>query len=596
MKVRTALLAALLLSGCQNQNHQDDPALTASEFLSSSHGNKNSDSPFLSHKKRVETDNLWVRISNDMQDDPRLNSVDHGRVRQQQELLISNSEHLMTIANRAQPYLYLMVEEIERRQLPMELIAVPMIESMFNPHARSNRNAVGMWQFMPATGKQFELRRDKWYDGRRDVLASTSAALDYLEYLNRFFDGDWLQAIAAYNAGEGRVSKAIARNERAGRPTDFWSLDLPNETRMYVPKILAMADMIRNPEKYYVPLPVLANKPQVRVVQTGSQIDLEIAAELAGLRPSQLKAVNPAFNRGVMSPNGPYRLLVPIEYADSLELALADLPQSERTHSRPSYDSFDADGETQVANNFRVIHSDRNSRATTNNFRVIRSESKPLVASNNFRVIRSDSDDEPQPANNRFKVIRPHNESRAAPSSRVTVSDLKLADNRRSHRADRDSQRESDRESAKTTSKARSSNKAMRAERNSKAAASSKPQQLASRGASQSQINYQVRAGDTWWSISHAHGVTHDELSKWNGLTTKSTLKTGMKLVVRTKAGKKGTKSKSQIYKVSPGDSVYSIAKRFQVDPKDVLSWNQMDKPENLRLGQKLTLFAKNNS
>ena len=126
-------------------------------------------------------------------------------------------------------------------------------------------------------------------DDRRDVLASTNAALDYLEYLNRFFDGDWLQTLAAYNAGEGRVRNAITRNQKAGRPTDYWSLDLPRETRMYVPKILAMADMIRNADKYNVTLPVLANKPQLRVVNTGGQIDLNVAAQLAGLRPAQLK-------------------------------------------------------------------------------------------------------------------------------------------------------------------------------------------------------------------------------------------------------------------------------------------------------------------
>ena len=309
MKVRTALLAALLLSGCQNLSHQDDRALTAIESIKSPQVNKKAHkkhaSGFLFSDEQLDemedTDNLWVRISNDMQ----LDTPENDRVRQQRALLLRNDMHLATIASRAEPYLYLMVAEIERRELPMELITVPMIESMFDPHARSRSNAVGLWQFVPATGKNFGLRHDNWYDGRRDVMASTNAALDYLEYLNRFFDGDWLQTLAAYNAGEGRVRNAIQRNQRAGRPTDYWSLDLPRETRMYVPKILAMADMISNADKYNVQLPVLANQPQLRVVDTGSRIDLNVAAQLAGLRTSQLKEVNPALSRGVMSPPWP---------------------------------------------------------------------------------------------------------------------------------------------------------------------------------------------------------------------------------------------------------------------------------------------------
>lgn len=337
----------------------------------------------------------------------------------------------------------------------MELITIPMIESMFDPHARSRSNAVGLWQFVPATGKNFGLRHDNWYDGRRDVLASTNAALDYLEYLNRFFDGDWLQTLAAYNAGEGRVRNAITRNQKAGRPTDYWSLDLPRETRMYVPKILAMADMIRNADKYNVTLPVLANKPQLRVVNTGGQIDLNVAAQLAGLRPAQLKEVNPALTRWSTSPKGPYRLLVPVEYADTLELALADLPQSERIRTR-SYQVTSGDTLSRIAQNHGV-----------------------------------------------------------------SVQQLKLANNLSGNHLRR----------GQTLMIPTSGSKPVVSQ-----SAQSKPQQLARRSAGK--IQYKVRAGDNLWSISQAHGVTHDELAKWNGLNAKSALKPGMKLVVWPKQGK----------------------------------------------------------
>ncbi|HDZ8833492.1 LysM peptidoglycan-binding domain-containing protein [Aeromonas dhakensis] len=515
MKVRTALLAALFLSGCQNLSHQDDRALTAIEPIKSPQVNKKAykkhSARFLFGDEQIDelddTDNLWVRISDDMQFDPQEND----RVRQQRDWLLRNDKHLATIASRAEPYLYLMVEEIERRELPMELITIPMIESMFDPHARSRSNAVGLWQFVPATGKNFGLRHDNWYDGRRDVLASTNAALDYLEYLNRFFDGDWLQTLAAYNAGEGRVRNAIIRNQKAGRPTDYWSLDLPRETRMYVPKILAMADMIRNADKYNVTLPVLANKPQLRVVNTGGQIDLNVAAQLAGLRPAQLKEVNPALTRWSTSPKGPYRLLVPVEYADTLELALADLPQSERIRTRP------------------------------------------------------------------YQVTSGDTLSRIAQNHGVSVQQIKLANNLRSNNLRR----------GQTLMIPTSGSKPVVSQN-----VQSKPQQLASRGSGK--IQYKVRAGDNLWSISQAHGVTHDELAKWNGLNAKSALKPGMKLVVWPKQGKGG--NKSMVYQVRRGDSLSSIAARFQVAVMDVMRWNQLGKSDYLKPGQELTLFVKNNS
>lgn len=513
MKLRTALLAALFLSGCQNLSHQDDRAVTAIEPIKSPQVSKKT---YKKHSSRMlfgdeqieeldDTDNLWVRISDDMQ----LDSHDNARVRQQRDWLLRNDKHMATIASRAEPYLYLMVEEIERRELPMELITIPMIESMFDPNARSRSNAVGLWQFVPATGKNFGLRHDNWYDGRRDVLASTNAALDYLEYLNRFFDGDWLQTLAAYNAGEGRVRNAITRNERAGRPTDYWSLDLPRETRMYVPKILAMADMIRNADKYNVTLPVLANKPQLRTINTGGQIDLNVAAQLAGVSASQLKALNPALKRGMTSPQGPYNLLVPVEYADTLELALADLPQRERTRGVRSYQVTSGDTLSRIAQNHGV-----------------------------------------------------------------TVQQLKLANNMRGNNLRRG-------QSLLIPNGGRATQ-----------VAQSKPQQLASR--SGGKVNYQVRSGDNLWSISQAHGVTHADLAKWNGLNAKSALKPGMKLVVWPKQGK--SSNKSMVYQVRRGDSLSSIAARFQVAVNDVMRWNQLGKSDYLKPGQELTLFVKNNS
>ena len=433
--------------------------------------------------------------------------ADNARVRQQRDWLLRNDKHMATIASRAEPYLYLMVEK-SNGELPMELITIPMIESMFDPNARSRSNAVGLWQFVPATGKNFGLRHDNWYDGRRDVLASTNAALDYLEYLNRFFDGDWLQTLAAYNAGEGRAQRHHPQR-RAGRPDRLLVAGPAREN----PDVCAQdpGHGRRDPQCGQIQChpPVLANKPQLRTINTGGQIDLNVAAQLAGVSASQLKALNPALKRGMTSPQGPYNLLVPVEYADTLELALADLPQRERTRGVRSY---------------RVTSGDTLSRIAQNHG--------------------------------------------------VTVQQLKLANNMRGNNLRRG-------QSLIIPNGGRATQ-----------VAQSKPQQLASR--SGGKVNYQVRSGDNLWSISQAHGVTTPTWPGGNGLNAKSALKPGMKLVVWPKQGK--SSNKSMVYQVRRGDSLSSIAARFQVAVNDVMRWNQLGKSDYLKPGQELTLFVKNNS
>jgi membrane-bound lytic murein transglycosylase D len=169
-----------------------------------------------------------------------------------------------------------------------------------------------------------------WYDGRRDVIASTQGALDYLTYLNKMFDGDWLHALAAYNSGEGRVMRAIKSNKRAGKPTDFWNLSLPRETRAYVPKLLALADILKHKDEYAFAWPEVENVAVIKVVDIGSQVDLAFAADLAGLSLKELHGLNPGFNRWATSPEGPHRLVLPLDKADAFSQALAKIDQKER--------------------------------------------------------------------------------------------------------------------------------------------------------------------------------------------------------------------------------------------------------------------------
>ena len=179
----------------------------------------------------------------------RLPNIESRDVQQYQKWSSQHPTYLKNLFERAEPFLYYILNELEKRNMPTEIALLPAIESAYKPNAVSKSKASGLWQFIPSTGKHYGLKQNWWYDGRRDVIASTDGAIKYLKYLNNMFDGDWLHALAAYNSGEGRVMRAIKKNKREGKPTDFWSLALPKETRAYVPKLLALADILRHQDK-----------------------------------------------------------------------------------------------------------------------------------------------------------------------------------------------------------------------------------------------------------------------------------------------------------------------------------------------------------
>ncbi len=273
-----------------------------------------------------ETDDLWPYLVEGF----ALTEVRHPAIERELERYRRHATALSRQLARGEPYLYHILHEVRRRGLPAELALIPCVESGFRPVAYSRYGAAGLWQFMPATGRHLGLKQDWWYDARRDPVASTDAALDYLEQLNRRFDGDWLLAMAAYNAGGGTVSRAIRRNRERGRPTDFWSLELPAETRAYVPRILALARIVAEPERHGVTLPAIANDPRFVRVDVDGQLDLKVAAELAGMDPEALIALNPGFNRWATHPDGPHHLLLPVEKADRFREQLARLPPEKR--------------------------------------------------------------------------------------------------------------------------------------------------------------------------------------------------------------------------------------------------------------------------
>lgn len=240
------------------------------------------------------------------------------------EWYAARPDYMARVFRRAQPWAYFIAEEIERRGLPGELALLPIVESAYDPFAYSRGAAMGAWQFIASTGRRYGLKQDWWYDGRRDVWASTNAALDYLEDLNQKFEGDWLLALAGYNSGENRVARQVKKNLAAGKPADFWNISLPKETRGYVPKLLGLTCLMRDPGHYDFQVPATPNRPVVAAVDPGVQTDLVLVSQIAEVDIDVMFSLNPGYNRWATSPAGPHRVILPLDKAARLEQRLQE--------------------------------------------------------------------------------------------------------------------------------------------------------------------------------------------------------------------------------------------------------------------------------
>ena len=253
---------------------------------------------------------LWERIRRGF----AMPDLESDLVLDREQWYATRPDYIQRMTERSSRYLFHIVEEIERRNIPMELALLPFIESAFNPQAVSSARAAGMWQFMPATGASFDLKQNIFRDDRRDVLASTRAALDYLEQLHARF-GDWHLALAAYNWGEGSVSRAIARNQRLGLGTSYTELNMPAETRLYVPKLQAVKNIVADPDSFRAELPLIANHPYFQTVEIDRDIDVELVAKLASVDLKDFRALNPSLNKPVIFAAGTPQILLPWDNA-----------------------------------------------------------------------------------------------------------------------------------------------------------------------------------------------------------------------------------------------------------------------------------------
>ncbi len=260
---------------------------------------------------------LWERIRRGY----AMPDLDNDLVHDREQWYSARPDYILRMTERSRKYMFYIVEELELRNMPTELALLPFVESAFNPQAVSGTKAAGMWQFMPATGKSFELKQNVFRDDRRDVLASTRAALDYLQKLYGMF-GDWHLALAAYNWGEGSVGRAISKNQKAGLPTGYTDLNMPMETRFYVPKLQAIKNIVSNPAAFNSKLPLIENHPYFQTVTIRRDIDVTLAAKLAEVPLDDFKALNPSVNKPVIMANGTPQILLPWDNAATFQTNL----------------------------------------------------------------------------------------------------------------------------------------------------------------------------------------------------------------------------------------------------------------------------------
>jgi membrane-bound lytic murein transglycosylase D len=455
----------------------------------------------------------------------QLDDPEQARIDVQLRWYAKNPEYLERVFGRSELYFHHIVSEIERRGMPLEIALLPVVESAFEPWAYSSARAAGLWQFIPGTGTRFALNQNWWYDGRRDVLESTRAALDYLQYMHAEFNGDWLLAIAGYNCGEGCVGRAVRRNRAAGLPIDFWNLQLPAETRAYVPKLLAMKRLVANPEAYGIGFSPIPDEPYFVRVETGSQIDLKLAAELAGITHEQLFELNPAFHRWATPPQGPHHLLLPISAADLFRENLALLTPDELlrvTHH------IVQPGETLATLATRY-------QTTPQVIRQINGLGDgPIAAGTDLRV---PSGSTALPDKVLRAAARVDGRGSATSGRRPVIHVVRRGDSlwriARRHNMDVNTLMRLNGLKPGQTLQTGKRLRVASAGGSSSGGGSSGGGSQSAGSSSGGTVTHTVRRGDTLYRIARLHGVTVAQLLSWNGIGVNAPLKPGQKITVK---------------------------------------------------------------
>jgi membrane-bound lytic murein transglycosylase D len=478
----------LTLGGCSKNEVKNGPNITdkgQSELTAQGRWSRKKDS------RGSQYDTLWDRLFALYSLPP----IENSDIDRELRWFANHPDYIERAQSRAEPFLYSIVKLIEKQEVPGEIALLPIVESAFQPHVVSPARAAGIWQFIPSTGHNYGLKRSRSYDGRRDVYASTKAAIKYLKKLHRDF-GDWLLAIAAYNCGEGAVGRAIRRNEASGLPTDFWSLNLPQETRAYVPKLLAVSRLFADSERYGINLRDMPNSAKFKPVKVSSQLDLALAAEAAGISLDKLHELNPGFHGQFADVEGSYHIYIPADKkAAEFRQEVDRLSMERRLFTRPdplqdalepepgSFESFRREKTGRMkADSGSAADADGNSRASA-----VEVESPVAARPNRLAARVPVPDREAEP---RFPV-----RGDTAP--------------RKGLNSDDDYQDRTARVGARPD--ARLTKQASR---------SARP------------VSYSVQKGDTLYSIARENAVELSELAKWNHIPVNTQVRSGQKLML----------------------------------------------------------------
>lgn len=459
--------------------------------------------------------NLWERLF----DLYGLPPTEHPDIDRELSWFINHPTYLDRVQQRAEPFLYSIVKQVEKHEIPGELALLPVIESAFQPHAVSPARAAGIWQFIPSTGRVYGLKKSPTYDGRRDVYASTKAAIKYLKKLHNDFNGDWLLAIAAYNCGEGAVGRAIQRNISRGLPTDFWSLDLPQETRSYVPRLLAVARLFADADHYGVDLHDIPNTAKYKPVKVNTQLDLALAADAANMSLDQLYELNPGFKGKYADVPGSFHLFIPAEkktseFRETLEKLIlenrtaapefSDDPNAPPVEPRSSRESDSADPSWAGANapESRPVSFASKSLQSMQSIPATETRAKPSLASAAYRA----ASEKPPVRAEKRSAREPVMVTKPAPMVNKDVAKLGAAPAKLA---------------GKTAGLSGLTTSGLVAEK--------AVERLGKRTA------YTVQPGETLWAVARKHSVGPYQLAQWNQIPVTTNVRAGQSLVVWNK-------------------------------------------------------------
>ena len=498
--------------------------------------------------------------------------------------LVRHQAYIERTTRNAAPYVYYIYTQTRKRGMPAELALLPMIESAYNPFVYSHSGATGLWQMMPGTASGFGLQIDWWYDGRRDIVASTSAALNYLQYLHKLF-GDWLLAIAAYNCGEGTVANAIRHNKALHRSTNFWSLPLPPETRAYVPQLLAWSAIVKNPSHYHLSLVDVPSRQPFEAVQMNQPLELKEVAHMAHVNADVVHQLNPGFRRSTTSPDHSYNLLLPKESMEIFKLEFSRTPKLTNNTEWVYYVVKPGDTLNSVARKYQTTTkalAENNHLPDQNihpNQKLLISKSKPRKMP---RVVTEDArygaDHVPGPQQHIHTVA--HHDSLNKIARQYGVSERQI---QYWNGLGRGEKPQVDRKLVLWLKHPIRSYHAYQSSHNS--------------------TRYQVKAGDNLGKIAQRHHVSVRSIQAANGLKG-TAIRKGQWLVIpgnntaarapsRTTHPSKPSSSNHQPrkIKVKPGQTLYGLSRQYHVSPQQLASWNHLTKSSSLKAGQTLLIY-----